>query len=265
MATIESSGPAWRLVLENEDVQQLKTGGTLASLILNPEPMISKAVSVAISIINTVNEIGGRRGVEICGVIGTSVTSITPKGVGPYNLINNLGASVSNLGPHWVGIVKGNIDKVSDWLNKNNPVDAIGDLLGNKRRQSHMPGGMMADRTVVGPWEKFSLITLADGKIAILAHTGYFAAEGGGGGPVYANRSEIGDWEKWEMIPNPSGSVSFKSINGHLLVAEGGGGSVCNSNRDNVGEWEQFKLEYDLNGAVSIKTFSKGLYLSAQP
>jgi hypothetical protein len=150
------------------------------------------------------------------------------------------------------------------------PGSAIARALGFGRRQNpHTPGGMVANRMVAADWEKFMLMTLTDegsrGKVAILAHTGYLAAEDGGGGSTYANRSAIGPWEKWEIIKHGDGSVSFKSIDGHYFVAEEGGGSFCGANRSQIGEWERFRLEFDAAGRVSIKTVRKGLYVSAQP
>ncbi|MCA9715286.1 MAG: hypothetical protein H6713_18140 [Myxococcales bacterium] len=38
------------------------------------------------------------------------------------------------------------------------------------------------------------------------------------------------------------GRISFRSINGHYLVAEGGGGGPCNANRTAVGPWEKWSV-----------------------
>ena len=129
-AKFEQSGLAWRLVLEDSDVQKLKQGAALAALIMNPEPAVSKAVAMAIGMIDLVNEIGGRRGVEITGVISTTNTVVTPKGKGPYGELVKTGKELSKLGEHWGGIVNGNIEKAGDWLKENDPGPAIGRALG---------------------------------------------------------------------------------------------------------------------------------------
>jgi hypothetical protein len=57
-------------------------------------------------------------------------------------------------------------------------------------------GRIVANRKVIGPWEKFTRIALPNGKTAFQAHTGqYVVAEGGGGGIVNCNRDAIGAWE----------------------------------------------------------------------
>ncbi len=268
-AKFERSGLAWRLVLENSEVQDLKKGAALATLVANPEPAVSKAVAAAIGMIDLVNEIGGRRGVEITGVISYSATTITPKGNGPYGELVKAGKEISKLGEHWGGIANGNIEKASDWLAESDPGPAIANALGigrRKKKNRHTPGGMVADRKEAGKSERFTLVQVDDGKVAILGHTGYLAAEGGGGGATYANRDKIGDWEKWTVVRNSDGTVSFGAHDGrHYFVAEEGGGSVCGANRTAIGDWEKFRLEYDDNGGVAIKTLSKGLYVSSQP
>lgn len=267
-ASYQRSGLAWKVSLENKDVQALKTnGGLLSALISNPEPVVSKAIAAGIGIIDLVNEAGGRKGVDIAGVHGQPNTVITPKGRGPYAELARIGRSLSKVGEHWGGIANGNIEQASEWLASHDPGPAIAEALGvGRRKPKHLRGGMVADRKNAGGWERFTFLATTDGRIAILGHTGYLAAEGGGGGSTYADRDSIREWEKWTLIRNSDGTISLRSSDGkHYFTAERGGGSVCRSDRTRIGEWEKFRLEFGANGSVSLKTLNKGLYVSAQP
>ena len=115
---------------------------------------------------------------------------------------------------------------------------------------------VLANRTAIGPWERFTLVDLNDGALnsgdfvylrADNSH--YVVAENGGNGVVNANRTVPAQWETfriWKL--NGSGtifggdSVALQSYYGYYVVAENGGGSVVNANRTAVGAWETFTL-----------------------
>jgi hypothetical protein len=120
-----------------------------------------------------------------------------------------------------------------------------------------------ADRTAAGPWETF-LISHEGSTVHLLSHVGLFSADNGGGGAVYANRPFAGDWERWALEEHLDGTVSFRSFNGHYLVAKDGGGSFCLADRTAVGPWEKFRREYLPKGKVALRT-SGGHYVSVQP
>ena len=109
-------------------------------------------------------------------------------------------------------------------------------------------GSVNADRTAVGPWEKFTLITHPDGSVSFRSHHGkYLVAESDG--RLNANRTAMGPWEKFRvrysggtqpavavgaaspMKPKYS-TVSLMSHHGKYVVAEPNG--KAHANRDKV-------------------------------
>jgi glucose/arabinose dehydrogenase len=131
-----------------------------------------------------------------------------------------------------------------------------------------------ANRTAIGPWEKFALIDLNGGTLQsgdavhVLAPNGvhYVVAEGGGApegtpppnGRVFANRTVPLQWETF-IIGKADGTagvitnnqqITLQSYLGYFVVAEGGGapqgspppaGEVY-ANRVVVGPWETFTI-----------------------
>ena len=60
-------------------------------------------------------------------------------------------------------------------------------------------GTLVADRTIVGAWEKFTRIDNGDGSVSLRsAHGKYLVAESDGN--MNANRNAIGPWEKFQLI-----------------------------------------------------------------
>ena len=61
---------------------------------------------------------------------------------------------------------------------------------------------LIANRTAVGPWEEFDLLTNADGSVSFRAHANnnLVCAESAGAQPLIANRTAIGQWEQFDLI-----------------------------------------------------------------
>lgn len=136
-------------------------------------------------------------------------------------------------------------------------------------------GGVVnANRTVIGPWEKFALVDLNGGALQsgdavhISAPNGvhYVMAYGGGApqgatpplGRVFADRTVPQQWETF-IIRKADGTsgvitnnqqITLQAHLGYYVVAEGGGapqGSMppageVYANRTAVGPWETFTL-----------------------
>ncbi len=112
---------------------------------------------------------------------------------------------------------------------------------------------LIANRTAVGPWETFVMITNVsginlDGSVSFLAYADdkLVTADNAGAAPLIANRTAIGQWEKFELINNPDGSVSFRArANGKIVTADNAGASPLIANRTAIGPWEKFDLIQD--------------------
>lgn len=60
---------------------------------------------------------------------------------------------------------------------------------------------LIANRTVIGPWETFQLIHNGDDSVSLkaLVNNMYVTAENAGAQPLIANRTAIGAWEKFDV------------------------------------------------------------------
>jgi hypothetical protein len=121
-----------------------------------------------------------------------------------------------------------------------------------------------ANRTVIGPWERFTMVPLSDGKVAFRASSGhYLVAEGGGGGVLNANRGLIGPWEQFTLQDAGAGTVALRTHTGHYVVAEDGGGGAANANRTAIGPWERFTLVPLVEQLVALRSYN-GHYVVAE-
>lgn len=61
---------------------------------------------------------------------------------------------------------------------------------------------LIANRTAIGPWERFALIDNPDGSISLraLVNGDIVTAENAGASPLIANRTAIGTWEEFDLI-----------------------------------------------------------------
>jgi serralysin len=121
-----------------------------------------------------------------------------------------------------------------------------------------------ANRTAIGPWERFTMVPLAGGKVAFRATNGhYMVAEGGGGGVLNVNRGLIGPWEQFTIQDAGGGTIALRTHSGHYVVAEGGGGGAANANRTAIGPWERFGLIRVGGDKVVLRTHN-GHYVVAE-
>jgi hypothetical protein len=60
---------------------------------------------------------------------------------------------------------------------------------------------LIANRSAIGAWEKFRLITNTDGTVSLQSNANgrYVTAENAGAQPLIANRTAIGAWEKFTL------------------------------------------------------------------
>jgi len=107
---------------------------------------------------------------------------------------------------------------------------------------------LIANRTAVGPWESFDLITNADGSVSFRAHANgdIVTADNAGASPLIANRTAIGPWEEFDLLHNSDGSVSFRShADNDIVTADNAGAAPLIANRTAIGPWEEFDLIHD--------------------
>jgi hypothetical protein len=100
---LEMHGAAWKISLTHQEVQELSKGGAIASQLI-PVPWVRAAILAAIAYVKAVDAIGGNKGVDITGVVGTSQMLVTPRG------------SIDII--HLIEVVAGVAKKVADQTNQ---------------------------------------------------------------------------------------------------------------------------------------------------
>ena len=133
---------------------------------------------------------------------------------------------------------------------------------GRERRSS----ALIANRALVGDWERFQIVNNADGSLSLRANANgrYVTAENAGSSPLIANRTAIGLWEKFTQV-GPSTVISLRAdVNNRYVVAENSGGSPPVANRTAIGTWEQFDLLDVGAGDVALRSRANGLYVTAE-
>ncbi|MEU7847051.1 ThuA domain-containing protein [Micromonospora parva] len=104
---------------------------------------------------------------------------------------------------------------------------------------------LIANKTSVGTTERFDLVNLANGNVALRAKGNgqYVAAENAGAAALIANRATAGAWETFQLVRNSDGTVSLRAtVNNRYVAADNGGSSPLIANRTSIGQWEKFDL-----------------------
>ncbi|MEV6637476.1 PQQ-dependent sugar dehydrogenase [Actinoplanes sp. NPDC051470] len=104
---------------------------------------------------------------------------------------------------------------------------------------------LIANQTTAGDTERFDVVDLGNGAIALRSRASnqFVCAENGGAEPLIANRPTAGAWETFTLIRNTDGSESLRAtVNGKYVTAENSGAQPLIANRDTIGPWEKFDL-----------------------
>ncbi|GLY95304.1 carbohydrate-binding protein [Actinoplanes sp. NBRC 103695] len=106
-------------------------------------------------------------------------------------------------------------------------------------------GPLIANGTSIGAAQRFDLVDLGGGTVALRARVNnqYVAAENAGTEPLVANRPSAGSWETFARVNNPDGTISLRAtVNNRYVCADAAGAQPLIANRDAVGPWEKFTL-----------------------
>lgn len=104
---------------------------------------------------------------------------------------------------------------------------------------------LIANRTVVGPWEQFDLIAVSSSQFALRAHADnrFVCADRAGAAALIANRTAVGPWETFTLVPQADGTVALRAAaNARYVTAERAGALPLIANRTAVGPWERFTV-----------------------
>jgi aryl-phospho-beta-D-glucosidase BglC (GH1 family) len=104
---------------------------------------------------------------------------------------------------------------------------------------------LVANRTTVGDWEKFTVINNSDGTVSFLskANNNYVTADLNQSTKLIARATTIQAWEKFRIIDRGSGKVALQAVaNNKYVSADLNLGAVLYANRDVVSGWEEFTI-----------------------
>jgi hypothetical protein len=126
---------------------------------------------------------------------------------------------------------------------------------------------LIANRTAIGPWERFGRYGVGHGPVALdaLANGKWVTAELAGTTALIANHSTVGLWQYFEIIDVGDGQVGLKTlVNGKWVCADKIGTAPLIANRDNRGLWETFDLIDNGDGTISFRAAVNGKYVTAE-
>ncbi|MEK8126770.1 cellulase family glycosylhydrolase [Paenibacillus filicis] len=142
------------------------------------------------------------------------------------------------------------IKKYSSQPPANNPVTSTSSIQAsaNNRYVSAENTGnspLVANRTTVGGWEKFTVVNNTDGTISLLssANNKYVTAVIDEQSQLLARGTSIQQWEKFRLIDRGNGKVALQSVaNSKYVSADGNKGYILYADRDAVSLWEEFAI-----------------------
>jgi fibronectin type 3 domain-containing protein len=101
---------------------------------------------------------------------------------------------------------------------------------------------LVADRTEIGPWEKFQIIKLTNGYVALKSYEGYYLSASEDEEKLNVEKTEVGKRERFKIVELENNKVALKTYYNKYVCAEDGGGREVVANRTAIGEWESFEL-----------------------
>ncbi|WP_265569169.1 right-handed parallel beta-helix repeat-containing protein [Streptomyces hygroscopicus] len=106
---------------------------------------------------------------------------------------------------------------------------------------------LWANRTAVGPWEKFDVTYLSGDQVQLKAEANglWVTADNWGNSPLIANRTTPQLWETFHLIHNSNGTVSLLAEVNNQYVTSNNGTAALIANRPASNSWEQFTLYSD--------------------
>ncbi|GAA4817238.1 discoidin domain-containing protein [Streptomyces ziwulingensis] len=101
---------------------------------------------------------------------------------------------------------------------------------------------LIANRTAVGPWERFDMVEVGDDSVVLRAQANgrYVTA---GADPLIADSGTPGRAQTFQLVRNADDTVSLLALaTGHYVTAEAAGASPLIADRTAIGPWEKFTL-----------------------
>ena len=100
-------------------------------------------------------------------------------------------------------------------------------------------GVVTANRDSAQGWEKFTVVSAGDNKIALKDNNGKYFNSQNGISPITSSSTAVNGWEAFEWV-NIGEQIALKGFNGKYVSSEGGASSGMTCNRETVSGWEAF-------------------------
>ncbi len=113
---------------------------------------------------------------------------------------------------------------------------------------------MRANRTSVGPEEKFTIQSTGNGTVSIKGNNGKYMSSENGNNAMNCDRNDVGVGEKFTLEPLGGDLYAIKGNNDKYVSHENGRDMGIFCNRNAVGLWEKFIIK-DLNDESNILQF----------
>jgi len=102
---------------------------------------------------------------------------------------------------------------------------------------------MTATRTNAGAWEKFTVVSQANGMVSFKGSNGKFVSHENGTKAMNCNRDVAQDWEKFTLVSQGGNVYAIKGSNGKYVSHENGSATGITCTRNAVGSWEKFIID----------------------
>ncbi|MEU7865338.1 PKD domain-containing protein [Dactylosporangium sp. NPDC049140] len=140
--------------------------------------------------------------------------------------------------------------------------------LSNARYVSAEAAGaqpMVANRTVSGDWEKFDLLDIGNGDVALLPLVRGIVVSLDGSGRLVANGGAIDSPQiRFQLIPGADGTFALRSRATGKYVSGNNGTAPLTADRDVLGPWEQFYSTYNSATGLAMTAYANHKFVTAE-
>lgn len=136
-----------------------------------------------------------------------------------------------------------NCNLVTDLQDRLRPMAPVGKIISLQNTKyvssNNSIGVVTANRDLAQGWEKFTVVSAGDNKIALKDSNGKFFNSQNGISAITSSSTAVNGWEAFEWV-NIGGQIALKGFNGKFVSSEGGASSGMTCNRETVSGWESF-------------------------
>jgi GH35 family endo-1,4-beta-xylanase len=121
--------------------------------------------------------------------------------------------------------------------------------------------GITCNRTAVGSWERFTVVSAGNGKIALKGTNGRYVSSENGTQAMRCDRTTIGASEAFDWVAVNGTTVQLRGNNARFVSSENGVGSMT-CNRTAAGAWENFNWAENGTPFANISTATEELLIT---